>query len=315
MPEPMQGEPQSDSLLEAASALVTDAATADVVRALETAGVRALVLRGPALAELLYESPGERSYTDVDLLVEARLFAEAEAALRARGYRESTAEAALPDHRPRHAHTWTAPPGVYVDLHRTLIGVGASPADVWRVLAARTRRITVGGRSLETPCVAGLALIVALHAAHHAGESARAVEDLERSLDRLPPAVWAEAAGLARELEALAAFAAGLHVTAAGAEQIRRLGVDAPPWAGDDERGDRLFHVAQTIVWLGNAPGAAAKATLLRRRLFPSAETMRHRSSLARHGRSGLLLAYALRLGDAARVLPAAAAAVRRARR
>ena len=305
-----------DERLGAARALVVDAAAAEAVGVLASAGVRCLLLRGPALAALLYDAPTQRPYVDVDLLVEPARLADAEAALARQGLAESPLEAALPRGRPQHAHTWRTPSGATVDLHQTLIGIGAPPATAWRLLSRQSETITLQGVVIEIPSVATRAVIVALHAAHHVDVSGQALDDLERALARLAPAVWFEAARLARELDAVDAFVAGLDLSARGRAELLRLGLDS---TATDVRskatGERSFHVAQAIAWLESTPGTRAKARFLRRRLLPSPRTMRQRSRLARHGPAGLALAYLARWLDAARHLPTAFGALRRMRR
>lgn len=302
-------------LLGAARALIVDASAAEALWVLSAAGVRCLVLRGPALAALLYEDPAQRPYRDVDLLVDPDQLPVAEVAFVQSGFTESPLEAALPEGRPKHAHTWRAQSGGTVDLHRTLIGIEAPPSAAWGVMSRDTDTIALHGIHAEVPSVASRALIVALHAAHHVDQPSQALTDLERALERLPPLVWAEARRLADELDAVDAFGAGLSLTRRGCEQLQTLGLD--PTAGrvrGEAEGERPFHVAQAIAWFAGIPGVRAKARFLRHRLVPSARTMRRRSRLARRGPAGLVLAYLLRWLDAARHLPSAVAALRRSR-
>ena len=60
-----------------------------VDRALEGAGVRGVVLKGPLLAERLYPRPSARATSDVDLLVEDRALDQAARALETVGYRRA----------------------------------------------------------------------------------------------------------------------------------------------------------------------------------------------------------------------------------
>jgi Uncharacterised nucleotidyltransferase len=305
-----------DELLGAAHTLVVDAAAAQAVGALAAAGVRCLLLRGPALAALLYDAAAQRPYVDVDLLVEPGSMMNAESALARLGLTESPLEAAFPEGRPKHAHTWRTPSGVMIDLHNTLIGVGAPPDTAWLLLSQDSETIELQGVMMEIPSVATRTVIVALHAAHHVDDSGHPLKDLERARERLTPAAWLEAARLARDLDAVEAFVAGLDLSPRGRAELLRLGLDSTGSGPRGEvRGDRSFHVAQGIAWLGSMPGARAKARFLRRRLLPSPRAMRQRSGLARHGPAGLALAYLARWLDAARHLPTALGALRRIRR
>jgi hypothetical protein len=203
-----------------------------------------------------------------------------------------------------------------VDLHQTLIGIGATPDTAWRLLSRHAETITLQGVVTEIPSVATRAVIVALHAAHHVDDSGQALSDLERALARLAPEAWFEAAGLARELDAVEAFVAGLDLSSRGRAELLRLGLDSTGSGPRSEaRGERPFHVAQAIAWLESTPGARAKARFIRKRLLPSPRTMRQRSQLAHRGPTGLALAYLARWLDAARHLPTALRALRRIRR
>jgi hypothetical protein len=302
--------------LSTARALIVDAAAAKAAAALGAAGVPCLLLRGPALASVLYDDPAQRPYLDVDLLVEPDRLSEAEAALTGSGFDESALEAAFPEGRPQHAHTWRSAFGGVVDVHRTLIGVAAAPPTVWRVLNADVGTISVEGVRIDVPSLSARALIVALHAAHHVDTSGQVLDDLERAVSRLGLTTWVEAADLARKLEAVGPFVSGLSLVPDGRALLQRLDLSpaASPLAGED-RGERSFHVAQGILWLSNTPGAMGKVRFARRRLLPPPRTMRQRSRLARRGLVGLGAAYVVRLLGALRRLPTALAGLRRTRR
>src|SRR3972149_2168438 len=62
--------PVAESTLRSiAQSLAVDVATGEVVAALREAGIRSVVLRGPALARQVYAAGELRPYVDVDLLV------------------------------------------------------------------------------------------------------------------------------------------------------------------------------------------------------------------------------------------------------
>ena len=275
--------------LSTARALIVDAAAGKAAAALAAAGVPFLLLRGPALAAVLYDDPAQRPYLDADLLVEPERLSKAEAALAGSGFDESPLEAAFPEGRPQHAHTWRSASGGVVDVHRTLIGVAAPPSTVWRVLSAEVETMCVGGNRIDVPSLSARALIVALHAAHHVDTSGQALDDLQRAIGRLGHTTWLEAAALARTLEAVGPFVSGLSLVPDGRELLQRLDLSpaVSPLAGAD-RGERSFHVAQGILWLRSTPGALGKLRFARRRLLPSPRAMRQRSRLARRGPVGL---------------------------
>lgn len=311
----MDGKNARD-VLDAARKLVVDTTMAESVEALRAVAIRSLVVRGPALATLLYDPPEARAYVDVDLLVDPSRFADAEAVLAKLGFTESRLEAALPSARPEHAHTWRASSGRSVDLHRTLLGIEASPEELWSALISDATQLVVGDTRVEIPSVAARALIVALHAAHHVNDPEQTKRDLDVALARLPQKEWSAAAELARRLQSLEAFVNGLSLSARGRDQLRFLGLEADnarePATGG---GDVVFHVAHALSRVANTHGARARGALLLRRLFPQPAAMRTRSRLARRGTVGLVLAYTARLLTAVRRLPAALRLLRQARR
>ena len=110
-----------------------------------------------------------------------------------------------------------------VDLHRSLIGISAPPDTVWEELPADTDTLRVGGIDVEVLRVPARALHVALHAAEHGADLPHPLEDLARALRVADDDVWREAAELARRIDALPAFAAGLRFDPDGARLAERL--------------------------------------------------------------------------------------------
>ena len=217
---------REERLTAAATNLALDTRTAEVVSALEAAGIPTILLKGPAITRWLYAAGESRRYADIDLLVDPRQFMDAERLLAGLGFAESSLERAFPEERARHAHAWRrARDETTVDLHRTLAGAEATPLTVWRALRGRTERLTVGERDLDVLEPASRALVVGLHAAYHRLQGGRPLKDLERALELLPPEVWAQAGALAAELDAQPALAFGLGRLPAGAEMLPGLGL------------------------------------------------------------------------------------------
>jgi hypothetical protein len=147
----------------------------EALDALARAGIGAIALKGPALAEMLWPEPAGRPFTDLDLLVRERLRVPAVAALAAIGYRP------LPLDRPLQ---WELAHGTTVTLGRE--GAGGVPIDLhWELIewpgGLRPGRIAtaeVFGRAVEgragdkpvlVPADEDLLLYLAVHwAVHHA---------------------------------------------------------------------------------------------------------------------------------------------------
>jgi hypothetical protein len=251
-----------------------------------------VLLKGPVLAEWLYDEGDPRPYVDADLLISPTQHGEAERVLRRLGFTRML-RAWENERRVEHDSEWQRSGDVgVIDLHRTLPGVrGVSPETLWSHIWPRTvdwRMPAPGGivRVLDEP---GRALLVALHAAHHLAEdgfSDRPLADLERALARTPLRTWEEAALLARQLRAAPHLARGLHAVSGGDVLAARLGLP-PPSSGHE--------VAEGIERLAAARGVRPRLRLLVGALWPSPSYLRWSSSLARRGPLGLVVAYLVR--------------------
>ena len=210
-------------LAAAGTRLHIDGGTAEVLDSFDRAGVRAIMLKGPSIARWLYTDGTERRYNDCDLLVAPEQFDAAGQTLRALGYEPLLDRWGLPAWWYGHAVAWTHPDGrVGVDLHRTLLGVGVNPATVWRVLSADPDELVVAGRRVRCLGLPARTMHVALHATQH-GPGTQPAVDLERAITVCDDALWVGAARLAAQLDATAAFVAGLRLTPAGARIATRL--------------------------------------------------------------------------------------------
>lgn len=279
-----------------------------VLRRLEGAGLRALPLKGAAVAERLYDSVGERPMADLDVLAlddplrAERLLAE-----------EDLKVAERADHAValRHAKT-----GAIVELHRSVTSCpGLFPLDASGLFARRDR---CGGAVAVVPSPPDLLVSLALHAAFQNGFGLTLVQflDLRRVFERLPvdEGRVLEATSAARaEGAVLVALAAARTVVGAAppAGLMAALEARAPfparRLARAVETGDPLRLVAPQRPSLARTRWALAggrRLELLRRTVFPQAwpgEPRRGGPSTLAHGlsRAGRLLTREL-----ARVLP-----------
>jgi hypothetical protein len=266
-----------------------------VTAALTAAGVRSVLLKGPVLERALYGDGALRLYADVDLLVAPGSVRDAEGVVGGLGF-ERPPDEALREVHDLHAVHWVRPhDAAWVDLHWTVKRAGAPPERVWEALAEGTQRLELFGTSIEAPRPAALALVVALHAAQHGAGRARGIEDLERAAAHFGSSTWEEAAGLARRVEALDAFAAGMRLAPGTAAIADRLGLA--------ERAPlRVTAVASTQPetthgWyrILRARGLRARLRLLRQELFPHPAVMRERHPKRSGTRAGLAWLYASR--------------------
>ena len=280
-----------------------DAAAVEVLDAFEAAGVESLLLKGPALAQMLYHPGEHRGYGDIDLLVAPTDLDAGRRALAELGYANSERGGLDDVAGIMHSELWSQAleskmVQLMVDLHWRLAGCEA-PADViWKVLGRRRAGIELGGRSVPILAHDGLALHLATHAAQHGPDDIKAIADLVRGLERWDPEIWRSAADLAEQVDGAAAFAAGLRLTAPGTELAREIG--SPPtddltWAilNRDTRPRGTFHVQA----LAGARGVRERLDVLRRSLFPRPEWITWEYQWSRGaGRARLVAAYAIHL-------------------
>jgi hypothetical protein len=289
--------------------MATDRVTAEVSTAFRAAGIRSILLKGPALARWLYDDGALRPYMDCDLLVSPEAFSAAERILVELGFTREGLDT-IPDDWPRHARTWYRHGGGNVDLHRTLVGVGVPDGELWHVLSSETEGMQVGGAEVEVLRPPGRALVVALHAAKDGTRKDKVRHDLGHALERVEVTIWQEAGRLAARVDALPTFATGLRLLPPGEQLARDLEL---PTEVPMEAALRIHRAAPPFAvgleGLAKTPGFRRKLALVGRKLVPPPSFMRSWSSLARRGNLGLIAAYAWRpFWMAWRLVPALAA-------
>ena len=144
-------------------------AAAALLQALGVQRVPALLLRGTAVAERLYDDPGLRPYTDIDLLVPRAQLPEAKGVARDLGYHPP--EGSLPDgfYERHHLHLrYIAPTtGVPLEIHWAL----DHPFSLLRVdfddLFASALIDRLAGAPVLRPSDEDLLILLALHLAKH----------------------------------------------------------------------------------------------------------------------------------------------------
>ncbi len=150
----------------------------DVLDGLDRAGVRALPFKGPALAWSIYESPGMREFSDLDVLVRREDFANAQGILAERGYETGAGQipAAFFDSNTelplRHRKT-----GIQIDLHwRPVAGLfGLVETEFfWSSLAP----VEIAGRTVQNFSPERTFLYLCLHGGGHGWRSLKWLSDL-----------------------------------------------------------------------------------------------------------------------------------------
>ena len=299
-----------------ALALAADRVAADTTRALRAGGVDSILLKGASLAEWLYADGTPRGYADVDLLVDPRRHAGAEAVLGELGFAPLEADDWEGSEYQPHARPWRrADDGAIIDLHRTLADVrNRGPESVWAVLQPHREQMMIGGAAIDVLDIPGRLALCGLHAAHHGLQLPKPLEDLRRAIAVADDASWRAAVSLADELDALHAFATGLRLVPEGDALADHLGLWTPDLLATSQGGDPA-PLAIGFERLASAPRLRDKLALLGRELVPNPSAVRYSSRLARRGRIGLALAYLRRPFWLARHAPASYRAWRRFRR
>lgn len=304
-------------MLASARSLGVDRVAGEVTAALEAAGVESLLVKGPAIAHLLYADGAPRPYADCDLLVRETDVPRAGRVLVSLGFARAGDEDRAVRADELHAHTWLRRRDrAEVDLHWRFVGVDADGDAVWRALADGARREWIGGREISVPSAAATALLVTLQLLQHGPEEgAKHKRDTERALALLDDGTWREAAGLARRLDAERAFGAGLRMAAGGAAVAARVGLPDDPLRRALASAPAEAGAATWVERLARTRGLRTRARLLARLVVPPRAYLELYHPAARRGRMRLALVYLTRpLALAARA-PAVLLAWRRAHR
>ncbi len=177
----------------ALSALAGAGQLSRLMQVLETANVRAVAYKGPALAADVHGDLGARRFTDLDVLIAERDRDRAQQALLAAGYLRPE------DYRDAEARFYSAWEGVAhlqrdgelpVELHwRCQAPRYGAPQDPAAVVE-RAVACGVGGARVLVPAPTDLALLLALHGVKHAWTSLLWITDFASALAR-PAFDWA----------------------------------------------------------------------------------------------------------------------------
>ena len=264
-----------------------------MIRAFESAGLQSILLKGVSIARWLYQAGSPRAFTDCDLLVRPPDWKTAEAMLSELGFEASVDQAAMPTWWVEHGmRWWRSGDGATVDLHRTLVGVGADANQVWATLSANVESIVVGGVPADALNIPGRAFHLAHHAAQHAGEWGIKLEELRRALSLTSEATWEAAAEIAAQLEATGMFALGLQTIPEGRSVAERL--DLPTVAPVDVALLATGAPPEALGFeqLARAKTLRSRMSIVRHKLVPPATFMQYWSPFSQRGRWGLALAY-----------------------
>jgi hypothetical protein len=249
-----------------------------VVGGLSACGVRAIVLKGAALAYTVYDNPIARPRLDTDLFIDKRDQAIVRTMLERRGY---VAPPYCADLFSQFEMTRTDQFGMVhvMDVHWR-ISTQAVFADVLSYEAVASRAVSVPalGAAAVAPCGVDALLLACMHPVmHHQNEERLLwIYDIHLLADRLTPLEFEECERIARAKGVAAVCARGLRLaqTVFGASipelvvaRLERAGGVEP--SGEYLASHRRWH-HETLASLRALPRFADRARLVREVLLPS---------------------------------------------
>ena len=205
-------------------ALALIAASQRASSCIGAAGIDALIVKGPLLSKRFYGDYAIRHAGDVDLLVAPECAADADHALRQRGYTRIKPVKELSPRRlelylqTQHEFCYRSPESdILIELHwRYSDSRSLSPhefAGIWQ----RSERLSVAGQELAVPSAADVFIHLAIHGAVDGWFRLKWIADLPRVLARVAPAelssvlATTRSAAIARPLALALELAGGVH--------------------------------------------------------------------------------------------------------
>jgi Uncharacterised nucleotidyltransferase len=274
-------------------ALVT--ATVEVLDAMVGAGIRAILLKGPATARL-YGDPSLRPAGDVDLLVEPSQAGAAAQVLESLGFQDPLAKARSHE-REAHAVAFyrSGPLPACVDLHRTMYWSHHDSEALWHEFSRATTFIELEDRRVEALGDPAQALVIAGHALRHL-HAAKPLEDLRRALAVYEHDTWVEAVAMAKRLGAESVLAAGLRLVDAGNGLADALGLEENSASAEVRlRVAGPPPIALGVMRLAQTRSIRGRAAVALGEVFPTPAAMRYWHGFAGRGRAALAFAYLCR--------------------
>ncbi len=161
---------------------------ARVAGALTAADVAWVVVKGPAVVELLYAAQGGRSYQDLDLLVDPSVFTDALTALEADGYAPMDRNWSVLRREMRGEVHYRGASGHELDVHWNVVNMYRGRMRVsTRALLRRSEPVSLAGVAVRTLDPTDTLIHLALHAAISGGDRILWLKDIERSVAVRPP--------------------------------------------------------------------------------------------------------------------------------
>jgi len=249
---------------------VTLRMTAELFRILDqfaSAGIGALVVKGPVLAVRAYGDPAMRSYGDLDLLVRPRDIRRATELMTAAGYLAVVPLAAIEAGKIPGQYLFSgADSKLLVELHNDLTlryFPHRLPLETW---FERQAYVPLDFREVPALSVEDELVLICVHGAKHLWERLMWITDVAALVSRQANLDWERAAASAREVGAERMLRVGLELSASLLKL--RLPVEFLAKVTSDRATARL--AAQVVKWLpaaGFAPPGLFERAAFRLRM------------------------------------------------
>ena len=166
-------------------------AAVDLAAAIEGRGIPVVCLKGPVLAERIYDDPAERRYADIDLMVRRADADAAGAALGQIGYAHRLGGLTLGENRRLEYNTPYVRPGApMVELHFRLIDMPGAALDADAFIQRRQPYALRSGATAYVLEPEDEFLYLCAHGAHHHFEDPKWLRDLDLYLARYGALRW-----------------------------------------------------------------------------------------------------------------------------
>ncbi len=192
------------------------AETARLTKLLETNGIPVLVLKGPALALLVYGNLSLRSAGDIDLLIAERKMDRAERLICEEGYRRTKDRFPLPDLKMlvkqliHHRRYSRAVQGMTLELHWRLNRFQSLFDVDFDRIRERAQEVYIGSLPVHALATIDLLPYLLMHGANHGWKNLFWLCDVAQILSMNPGLDWPHLPGLANELGILRHIAQGV---------------------------------------------------------------------------------------------------------
>jgi hypothetical protein len=197
---------------------VTLRMTAELFRVLDqfvSAGIGALVVKGPVLAVRAYGDPAMRSYGDLDLLVRQRDIRRATELMMDAGYDAAVPVAAIDAGRIPGQYLFSRPDSkLIIELHNDLTLRYFPRRFPLERLFERQTRMQLDSREVPALSVEDELVLICVHGAKHLWERLMWIADVAALVSRQVNLDWDRAASSAREVGAERMLHVGLRLAA-----------------------------------------------------------------------------------------------------